>query len=74
MTEQFQGRGSGDSRADQNRLISDTTVDVRFETVFPAMPSRPSSLPLAERRLYLLTRVIMDIAAGRAGVPAPVGR
>src|SRR5687768_7170453 len=43
------------SRADQNnRLIPDTTVDVRFETVFPAMPFRPASLPLAEhvQRLY----------------------
>jgi glutamate carboxypeptidase len=116
-----------------NRLIPDTTVDVRFETVFPAMPFRPVSLPLAEHvqrlyaeaggtakinrvsigagtdaafaaletqapviegmglrnfgahtsnaeyvnissiepRLYLLTRLIMDIAAGKAGVPAP---
>ena len=27
-----------------------------------------------EPRLYLVTRVIMDIAAGRAGVPAPAAR
>ena len=120
----------------KNRLIPDTTVDVRFETVFPPMPFRPASLPLAEHvqrlyaeaggtatinrvsigagtdaafaalktkapviegmglrnfgahsnnaeyvsissiepRLYLLTRLIMDIAAGHAGVTAPTGR
>ncbi|MDQ3348462.1 MAG: M20/M25/M40 family metallo-hydrolase [Acidobacteriota bacterium] len=120
----------------KNCLISDTTVDVRFETVFPPMPFAPASLPLAEHvqrlyaeaggtakinrvsigagtdaafaaletkapviegmglrsfgahtnnaeyvntssiepRLYLLTRLIMDIAAGRAGVPAPAVR
>ena len=119
-----------------NRLIPDTTVDVRFETVFPAMPFRPASLPLAahvqrlyaeaggtarinrgsigadtdaafaaletkapviegmglrnfgahtnnaeyvnissiEPRLYLLTRLIMDVAAGKAGVPSPAAR
>jgi glutamate carboxypeptidase len=117
----------------KNRLIPDTTVDVRFETVFPPMPFSPASLPLAEHvqrlyaeaggtakinrvsigagtdaafaaletkapviegmglrnfgahtnnaeyvnissiepRLHLLTRLIMDIAAGKAGVPAP---
>jgi glutamate carboxypeptidase len=27
-----------------------------------------------EPRLYLVTRLIMDIAAGRAGVPAPAVR
>jgi len=38
----------------KNRLIPDTTVDVRFETVFPPMPFAPASLPLAEhvQRLY----------------------
>jgi metal-dependent amidase/aminoacylase/carboxypeptidase family protein len=38
----------------KNRLIPDTTVDVRFETVFPPMPFSPASLPLAEhvQRLY----------------------
>jgi glutamate carboxypeptidase len=113
----------------KNRLIPDTTVDVRFETLFPPMPFAPASLPLAEHvqrlyaeaggtakinrvsigagtdaafaaletkapviegmglrnfgahssnaeyvnissiepRLYLLTRLIMDIAAGKAG-------
>lgn len=120
----------------KHRLIPDTTVDVRFETVFPPMPFAPTSLPLAEHvqrlyaeaggtaminrvsigagtdaafaaletkapviegmglrnfgahtnsaeymnissiepRLYVLTRLIMDIAAGRAGVPAPAVR
>ena len=120
----------------KNRLIPDTSVDVRFETLFPPMPFRVVSLPLAEHvqrlyaeaggvakidrvsigagtdaafaalkttapviegmglrnfgahtnnaeyvniasiepRLYLLTRLIMDIAAGRAGVPAPAAR
>jgi glutamate carboxypeptidase len=120
----------------KNRLIPDTTVDVRFETVFPPMPFTPSSLSLAEHvqrlyteaggtakidgvsigagtdaafaalktkapviegmglpnfgahtnnaeyvnissiepRLNLLTRLIMDIAAGRAGVTAPAAR
>ncbi len=120
----------------KNRLISDTTVDVRFETVFPPMPFAPASLPLAEHvqrlyaeaggtakinrvsigagtdaafaaletkapviegmglrnfgahttnaeyvnissiepRLYLLTRLIMDIAAWQAGVAVPDAR
>jgi glutamate carboxypeptidase len=120
----------------RNRLIPDTTVDVRFETVFPPMPFSPASLPLAEHvqrlyaegggtakinrvstgagtdaafaaqrtkapviegmglrnfgahtnnaeyvnistiepRLYLLTRLIIDIAAGRTGVGAPATR
>lgn len=120
----------------KNRLIPDTTVEVRFETVFPPMPFAPASLPLAEHvqrlyaeaggtakinrvsigagtdaafaalktkapviegmglrnfgahtnsaeyvnissiepRLYLLTRLIMDIAAGTAGVAAPDAR
>ena len=31
-----------------NRLIPDTTLDVRFETVFPPMPFTPASLPFAE--------------------------
>jgi len=120
----------------KNRLIAETTVDVRFETLFPPMPFRPASLALAEHvqrlyaeaggtakinrvsigagtdaafaalktgapviegmglrnfgahtnsaeyinissiepRLYLLTRLIMDIAAGKAGVAAPGAR
>jgi len=38
----------------KTRLIPDTTVDVRCETVFPPMPFAPASLPLAEhvQRLY----------------------
>jgi glutamate carboxypeptidase len=38
----------------KNHLIPDTTVDVRFERFFPAMPSRSRSLPLAEhaQRVY----------------------
>jgi len=79
----------------RNRLIPDTAIDVRFETVFPPMPFAPASLPLAEHvqrlyaeaggaakinissiepRLHLLTRLIMDIAAGTAGVAAPAAR
>jgi hypothetical protein len=120
----------------QTRLIPETAVDVRFETVFPPMPFAPASLPLAEHvqrlypeaggtarinrvsigagtdaafaalrtkapviegmglrnfgahtnnaeyinissiepRLYLLTRLIMDIAAGKAGIAAPAAR
>jgi glutamate carboxypeptidase len=38
----------------ENRLIPDTTVEVRFERFFPPMPFRPQSLPLAEhaQRVY----------------------
>ena len=52
--DRFQDRRSGDPRAHQNRLIPDTTVDVRFETMMPPMPFAPASMPLAEhvQRLY----------------------
>ena len=33
-----------------------------------------SNISSIEPRLYLLTRLIMDIAAGKAGVPAPAAR
>ncbi len=38
----------------KNHLIPDTTVDVRFEHIFPPMPFRSQSLPLAEhaQRVY----------------------
>lgn len=38
----------------ENRLIPDTTVEVRFERFFPPMPFRPQSLPFAEhaQRVY----------------------
>ena len=42
----------------KNHLIPDTTVDVRFEHIFPPMPFRSQSLPLAEhaQRVYAESR------------------
>jgi glutamate carboxypeptidase len=78
-------KATGDMRADDDanfdileaairekigkKLIPDTTVEVRFERIYPAMPLRSQSLPFAQHAQQIYTEIgeKLDLPSKSAG-------